>query len=355
MALSNLTTYLSKCVEAGASDIFIQAGSPVFAKVNGKVMQMSAETLNPRDSMRFITEMYGLAQRDKDVFEAKGDDDFSFYMQDVARFRANAYHQRGSTGAVVRIVAFHIPKYQDVHIPDAIMELADAKSGLIVICGPAGSGKSTTQACMIDRINHTRDGHIITIEDPIEYIHKNDKALITQREIPIDAESFESALRAALRQTPDVILLGEMRDYDTIRAVVTAAETGHLVIATLHTLGAVNSIDRIIDSFPAEQQAQIRLQVSMVLRAVVSQRLLPCVDGQLRPAFELLGNTLAVRNLIREKSTHQINSIIISGRSDGMFSMDESIIALYKDGAITAETALLNANNYDFVKTRIAI
>ena len=211
---------------------------------------------------------------------------------------------------------------------------------MVLITGTAGSGKSTTQACIIDRINHTREGHIITLEDPIEYLHRDQRSIISQREIAVDTEDYLSALRACLRQAPDVILLGEMRDHETIRTAMTAAETGHLLIATLHTRGAVNTVDRIIDAFPPEQQAQIRVQLSMVLRTVVFQQLLPDTAGGLVPAYEIMHVNTAVRNMIRDNKTHQIDNAIASGGTEGMVAMDQSILALYQAGRIKREIAL---------------
>ena len=233
------------------------------------------------------------------------------------------------------------------------MDLADATSGMILVTGTAGSGKSTTQACIIDRINCTRRCHIITMENPIEYLHRNEQSIVSQREISIDTEDYLSALRSALRQAPDVILLGEMRDHETIRTAMTAAETGHLVIATLHTKGAVNTIDRIVDSFPSEQQGQIRVQLSMVLRTVVSQQLLPDLSGNLVPAFEVMHTNSAIRSLIRESKSHQIDNAIAAGSGEGMISMDQSILQLYQSGLITRETAMDYADNPDQMKRRM--
>ena len=227
------------------------------------------------------------------------------------------------------------------------MDLADVTSGMILFTGTAGSGKSTTQACIIDRINRTRDCHIITLEDPIEYLHKNQKSIVSQREIAIDTADYLSALRSCLRQAPDVILLGEMRDPETIRTAITAAETGHMVIATMHTKGAVNAIDRVIDNFPAQQQAQIRFQLATVLRTVVSQQMLPDVSGNIIPAFELMHVNSAIRGMIRDNKNHQIENAIISGRSEGMLTMDNSLLNLYNDGIISKTTALSYANNPD--------
>ena len=275
-----------------------------------------------------------------DAYRATGDDDFSFAVPGLARFRVNAYRQRGSLAAVVRLVAFDIPDYRALRIPEQVMDLADLAHGMVLVTGTAGSGKSTTQACIIDRINRTREAHIITLEDPIEYLHRDRRSIVSQREIAIDTTDYLSALRACLRQAPDVILLGEMRDHETIRTAMTAAETGHLLIATLHTNGAVNTIDRIIDAFPSTQQSQIRVQLSMVLRTVVSQRLLPDVDGELVPAYEIMHMNAAIRSMIRDCKSHQIDNVIAAGGGEGMKAMDQSILELYQAGTITRETAL---------------
>lgn len=348
-----LTTYLLESVERNASDIFFQVGSPVFAKVNGEIEPLGEYRLTAKDTENFAKEMLERAGRDYQNFEEFKDDDFAFFIPDKARFRVNIFHQRGTISAVLRIIAFSIPNYKDANIPDEIMSLASLKSGMMLVTGTTGSGKSTTQACIVDRINHTRKGHVITIEDPIEFMHKNDKCIISQREVYIDATDFDRALRAALREAPNVILLGEMRDYTTIRTAISAAETGHLVIATMHTQGAVNTVDRIIDSFPAEQQPQIRMQVSMALQAVVSQKLIRGKDGIVHPAFEVMRSNTAVRSLIREGKTHLIASNLSAGKSTGMIAMDDSIYNLYKNGIIDAEAALVNANNYEGMQARL--
>ena len=314
---------------------------------------MNDVRLLPDDTKRMITEIYRLADRSMNKFLESGDDDFSFSVSGLARFRVNAYRQRGSMAAVVRVVAFGIPDWKELGIPEQVMSLADASNGMILVTGTAGSGKSTTQACIIDRINTTYEKHIITMENPIEYLHRNKKSIVSQREIAIDTSDYISALRACLRQAPDVILLGEMRDHETIKTAMTAAETGHLVIATLHTKGAVNTIDRIIDSFPGEQQSQIRVQLSMVLRTVVSQQLLPDINGNLVPAFEMMNTNSAIKNLIRDNKNHQIENVIASGNNDGMLSMDQSILELYRQGKITKETALENAENYEQMQRRL--
>lgn len=254
---------------------------------------------------------------------------------------------------VIRIVAFDIPNWQSLRIPESVIKLAELTHGMVIVTGTAGSGKSTTLACIIDRINKTRRCHIITLEDPIEFLHRDDKSIVSQREIAIDTEDCLSALKACLRQAPDVIQVGEMRDLETIRAAMTAAETGHFLLATLHTRGAVNTIDRIIDTFPPEAQHQIRVQLSAVLDTVVSQQLLPDKNGDLVPAYEIMHMTGAIRSMIRDSKTHQINNAIATGAADGMISMDQSILNLYREGLITAETALDYCDDPEQMKRRI--
>ncbi|MBO4819171.1 MAG: PilT/PilU family type 4a pilus ATPase [Firmicutes bacterium] len=300
-----------------------------------------------------IEEIYSNSGRSIEHFLECGDDDFSFAVGGLARFRVNTYRQRGSMASVIRIVHFDIPDWQAMGIPKAVMDLADLKNGMVLVTGTAGSGKSTTLACIIERINSTRDCHIITLEDPIEYLHRNKKSIVSQREIAIDTSDALSGLRACLRQAPDVIQLGEMRDKETISTAMTAAETGHLLLATLHTKDAVNTVDRIIDTFPPEQQNQIRIQLGGVLQTVVCQQLLPAADGGRVPAFEIMHMTNAVKSLIRDGKTHQIDNVIASGAAEGMLSMDQSIYELWKNGRITAETALTYANNEEQMRRRI--
>ena len=338
--MRELLDYLEQAVAEQASDLFIVAGGPVSEKVEGHLRPISGEKVFPAETERLIMGLYDMADRSMDAYRATGDDDFSFAVPGLARFRVNAYRQRGSLAAVVRVVAFDIPDWRELHIPETVMDLADVAHGMVLVTGTAGSGKSTTQACIIDRINRTREAHIITLEDPIEYLHRDRRSIVSQREIAIDTTDYLSALRACLRQAPDVILLGEMRDHETIRTAMTAAETGHLLIATLHTNGAVNTIDRIIDAFPSTQQSQIRVQLSMVLRTVVSQRLLPDVDGELVPAYEIMHMNAAIRSMIRDCKNHQIDNVIAAGGGEGMKAMDQSILELYQAGTITRETAL---------------
>ena len=274
-----------------------------------------------------------------------GDDDFPITVPGLARFRINTYRQRSTMAAIIRVVLFTIPNYADLLIPEEVMRLASELNGLALVTGPAGSGKSTTLACVIDAINKSRNSHIITLEDPIEYLHRDNKSLVSQREISTDTDSYMIALRASLRQVPDIILLGEMRDHETVRTALTAAETGHLVISTLHTVGASSTVDRIIDIFPAEQQQQIRVQLAMALRMVVTQRLLPNKAGESIPAFEIMRVNTAISNLIREGKTHQIDNVIQTSTQDGMIGMDAYILKLFRAGDITAETALKNATN----------
>ena len=351
--MSELIQYLEQAVQIGASDIFMVAGSPVCAKSEGHLQMLPGDKLLPPDTERLISAIYQQANRSMDIFLERGDDDFSFAVRNLARFRVNAYRQRNSMAAVIRVVAFDIPDWQALRIPENVMNLADVNHGMILVTGTAGSGKSTTQACIIDRINATRDCHIITLEDPIEFLHRDKKSIVSQREISIDTEDCLSALRACLRQTPDVILLGEMRDAETIRTAMTAAETGHTVIATLHTKGAANTIDRILDSFPSAQQAQIRVQLSMVLQTVVCQELVPDKNGGLVPAFEIMHMNSAIRSLIRDGKTHQLMGAIASGSEEGMITMDQCLTNLCREGVISKDTALEFAENPDQMSRRL--
>ncbi len=351
--MAELLDYLKQAVEDSASDLFIIAGGCVCEKRDRRMVPISEDRIFPQETERLIRGLYELAGRDPSAYLQRGDDDFSLSVPGMARFRVNAYRQRGSLAAVVRIVAFCIPDWKALGIPEHVMDLADTAYGMVLVTGTAGSGKSTTQACIIDRINRTRECHIITLEDPIEYLHRDQRSIVSQREIAIDTENYLSALRACLRQAPDVILLGEMRDAETIHTAMTAAETGHLLIATLHTRGAVNTIDRIVDTFPSGQQEQVRAQLSMVLRTVVSQQLLPGAHGDLVPAFEVMHMNSAIRSMIRDNKTHQIDNVIASGGGEGMMTMDNSILALYKAGKITAETAVGFASNPEQMRRRI--
>ncbi len=337
----------------GGSDIFIIPGSCPAVKVDNQLVPLDEAKLTPKDSETLVADMYLMAQRDIKLLSREGDDDFSFAIKDVSRFRCNAYMQRGTVAAICRIVNFELPHVNDLCIPDIVMGLCSQRSGMVLVTGPAGSGKSTTLACMIDKINSSRQAHIITIEDPIEYLHRHKKSLVSQREVPNDAATFSRALRAALRQAPDVVMLGEMRDLDTIRTAITAAETGHLLLSSLHTIGAAKTVDRIIDTFPAEQQTQIRVQLSMVLKAVVSQRLVPTVNGGRVPVFEVMTVNPAIQNMIRDGRTHQIDNVIYGGSDKTMLSMDAELIRLVKTGKITRDIALLYAANPETLAKRL--
>ena len=351
--MAELIDYLKRAVADRASDLFIVAGGSISEKLDGHLVPLDEERTLARETERLITGIYQLAERSMKQYLRCGDDDFSFAVPGMARLRVNAYRQRGSMAAVIRVVAFEIPDYRKLGIPDQVMELARVTHGMVLVAGTSGSGKSTTQACLIDRINHARDAHIVTLEDPIEYLHRNDRSIVSQREIAIDTEDYLSGLRACLRQAPDVILLGEMRDYETIRTAMTAAETGHLLITTLHTQGAVNTINRIIDSFLSTQQMQVRIQLSTVLHTVVSQQLLPDVNGVLVPAFEIMHMTGAIRNMIRDCKSYQIDNVIQSASAEGMISMDQSILGLYRAGRITGDTAIAYAVNADQMRRRL--
>ena len=348
-----LKELLDEANKMGASDFFIIPGACASCKVNGEIIAVSEKRLSPADSEELVKQAYELAGRSMNHLERDGDDDFSFPLPGVSRFRCNAYYQRGTLAATCRMIAFELPDPSTLNIPQAVINLSSMQNGMILVTGPAGSGKSTTLACIIDWINTNRSGHIVTIEDPIEYLHKHKRSLISQREVPNDARTFSRALRAVLRQAPEVIMLGEMRDLDTIRTAITAAETGHLVLSSLHTTGASKTVDRILDTFPAEQQAQIRMQLSMVLRAVVSQKLIPRKDGEQMAVFEVMVNNPAIQNLIRDGRTQQIDNVIFGGTAQGMIAMDAELQRLFRTGVITKETALLYAMSPETLSKRL--
>ncbi|MCI8311762.1 MAG: PilT/PilU family type 4a pilus ATPase [Lachnospiraceae bacterium] len=348
MKTNELTAFLERAIKIqAASDIFIVPMLPPSMRVNNLMVRDSDNKLLPADTQETITEIYKLAGRHMENLLRNGDDDFSFSLPGLSRFRVSAYKQRGTLSAVIRVIPFGLPDHTVLGIPDNIMALDRIKKGLVLVTGPAGSGKSTTLACMIDDINSNEEKHIITLEDPLEFLHRHNKSIVSQREINVDTDSYATALRAALRQSPDVILLGEMRDYETIQIAMTAAETGHLVFSTLHTLGSANAIDRIIDVFPPAQQGQIRMQLSMVLQAVVSQQLVPTVDGKLTPAFELMTVTPDISTMIRDNKIHLVN-----GKE--AISMDNDLLKLYQEGKITKEVALRHAVNESELSEKIA-
>lgn len=350
--MRDIQTYLKQAVNERCSDLFVSAGKAVAMKKGDIIAPVEGEVLGPERAEAFVRELYTLAGRSMDRYLAHGDDDFSLSVSGLARFRVSAYRQRGTMAAVIRVVRFGIPDWRELGIPEEVMGAADITDGLVLVTGPAGSGKSTTLACVVDAINRRRSAHIITIEDPIEYLHKDEKSYISQRELAVDTDNYTTALRAGLRQAPDVILLGEMEGPDITRLAMTAAESGHLVISTLRTMGAVNSVDHVIEQFLPQQQT-VRLQLAKVLKAVTSQQLLPTAEGGLVPAFEVMYPDNAVRGMIREERTQQIDSVIQGFSMSGMVGMDESILRLYKAGKVSRETALHFAVNAEQLQRKL--
>lgn len=348
--MTDIQDFLKRISLLRASDIFIVAGRPLSYRLNEQIIADSEEKLMPDDTARVIEDIYRLAyNRDLNLLTQNGDDDFSFALPGISRFRVSAYRQRGSLAAVIRVISFHLPSPEELGIPDCIIHQGDLNKGMVLVTGTAGSGKSTTLACIIDYINQNKEKHIITLEDPLEYLHRHEKSIVSQREITTDTTSYVTALRSSLRQSPDVILLGEMRDYETMQVAMTAAETGHLIFSSLHTIGAANTIDRIIDVFPANQQRQIAVQLSMVLQCVISQQLVPSVDGSMIPVFEIMTMTPALRNMVRERKIPQIEGQIYASSSDTICSMDSSLVKLFRAGTITRQTALNYSTNPEMI------
>ena len=352
-----LIPVLNRMIEERASDIFVVAGQPITFQASGRLKRLGDQILMPADTAEVVKAIYGLAGRDFAIMQnnINHDEDFSFAIPRVGRFRANVFRQRGSMSAVIRVIPFGLPKPEDFEIPEEVLSLSRLQKGFVLVTGPAGSGKTTTLTCIIDRLNHERQGHIITMEDPIEYVHRHEQCIVTQREIPTDVATYAEALRSALRQSPDVILLGEMRDPETVSTAMTAAEMAQLLFSTLHTTSASGTVDRIIDTFPAVQQHQIRIQLSLVLQAIVCQQLVPTVDGGVTPVFEIMRSNPAIRNLIRENKTHQIDSVIAAGVKDGMRTMDQSLFQLAKSGRITPETAVRFSIHEEALQRRLEI
>lgn len=346
---------LRHAVELGASDIHITVGIPPCFRINGKLFQQDMPKLLPSDTESFVNQLL-TDEKKRDSYFKDGEVDFSYGAADIGRFRVNVYHQRGTCAAALRIVATEVLTAKELNLPEVTINLVKNTRGLVLITGPTGSGKSTTLAAMIDYINTQRSEHIITLEDPIEYLHRHKKSIVNQREIGPDTQSYSAALRAALREDPDVILVGEMRDLETISIAITAAETGHLVLSSLHTIGAAQTIDRIIDVFPPHQQEQIRVQLAAVLKGVVSQQLLKRKDGKGRTvATEVMMATPAINNLIREGKTFQIASVIQTGQKFGMHSMDMSLANLYKQGIISYEDAITYAQSQETITRLITM
>lgn len=333
---------LRQAVQEGASDIHITVGVPPIFRINGKLARSEHKALTVQETEALFNSI--TREDQQQIFKERGELDFSFAIFGLSRFRVNAFRQRGSIAIVIRVVNETIPTLEELGHPPVLKTLAGQPRGLVLVTGPTGSGKSTTLAAMINLINQERSCHILTLEDPIEYLHKHSKSIVNQREMHSDTQSFTIALRAALREDPDVILVGEMRDAETIATAITAAETGHLVFATLHTGSAAQTIDRIIDAFPAHQQQQIRIQLSVTLQGIIAQQLLPRRDKNGRiAALEVLVATPAVRNIIREGKTHQLTSVIQTGMKFGMQPMDIALRDLYRRGIVSYDEALMRA------------
>ncbi len=331
-------------IDRGASDLHITTSTYPQIRVSGKLVQLTEfEQLTPQDTQRLAYSVLNEAQKQK--FEEENELDLSFGIQNLARFRCNVYRERGAVAAAIRVVPFKIRSFDELNLPPIVRQLADRPKGLILVTGPTGSGKSTTLAAMIDKINSERSEHIITIEDPIEFVHPHKKCLVNQREIFADTHSFKNALKSILRQDPDVVLVGEMRDLETIGAALTIAETGHLTLATLHTNSCAQTMNRIIDVFPTEQQSQVRAQLSLVLEGVLSQQLIPKIGGGRVMALEIMVSTPAVRNLIREEKIHQIYSAMQSGQKFGMQTMNQALVELISRRQITREEAMNRSTN----------
>ena len=343
----NIFKLLEIGVELGASDIHITVDSPPIARVKGSFIKLREENLSKEDTFQMAKEITG--PKKFKILEEHGEVDLSVSIKTGDRFRVNAYKQKGNYAIAIRTITSQIPTFKTLGLPDVVASFAEKHKGLVLVTGPTGSGKSTTLASLIDIINSTQEDILITLEDPIEYVHHHKKGIVNQREIGNDTDSFNAALRAALRQDPDVILVGEMRDPETVSIALTAAETGHLVFSTLHTVGSAKTIDRIVDMFPAEQQQQVRTQLSTVCEGVISQQLIKTIDGRNRvAALEVMVTTPAIRNLIRENKTYQIQNIIQTSSKIGMQSMDQELVNLFRQGKISKESVLSRCTDFEY-------
>jgi len=344
--MRSLLEIMAESARQHASDIFITVGVPPVLKIEGRHVRMAGDPLKPEETAYMAAELS--VKRDELIQNGNpGERDFSVSLPEVGRFRVNVFLQRGSIGISIRRIYSSLPSPETLRIPAAVLDLADRQKGLVLVTGPAGSGKTTTLATLIDRINKRRECHVLTLEDPIEFVHQNKKSVVSQREVGTDTKAFGAALRAAIRQDASVVLVGEMRDLETIAIALTAAETGHLVLSTLHTVGTSMTIDRIVDVFPPNQQQQVRIQLSTVLQAVVSQQLLPTLDGKRAAAFEVMLVNPAVRNMIRESKTPQIDSVLQMNAAMGMRTMDTSLADLVNEGQVACEEALPYSLNQD--------
>lgn len=353
---NNIDELLSLAAEQGASDIHIVVGAPPKFRINGELTPVRQyATLTP-DVVEKLLKPTIMDDEIASQFDEDGDLDFAYQVKGVARFRVNLYKQRGTWAGVFRMLSNNVPSVRDLKLPQSIVNLTAKKRGLILVTGPTGSGKSTTLASLIAEINEHYRKNVITLEDPIEYLHKHKMSNVSQREIGVDTKSFASALRASLREDPDVILVGEMRDFETISTAITAAETGHLVFSTLHTIGAAATVDRIIDTYPVKQQGQARSQLASVIEGVISQQLIPRADGSGRvAAFEIMTGSTAIRNLIREGKTEQMGSTIQTSRKDGMILLDDNLQDLVRQGIITPEKAIEFAVDKKAMQSRLRI
>jgi twitching motility protein PilT len=339
----DLKKLLQEMVDKDASDLHITVGEKPKLRIDGRIIDSSAEETLSSQQTQLLAYSF-LTETQKKDFEVDGELDLSFSVSNLARFRANIFKQRGSVAVVIRRIPFEIYNLEELGLPIAVSQMAERSSGLILVTGPTGMGKSTTLAAMIDKINNERRGHVVTIEDPIEYIHKHKQCIVNQREVGADTKSFGKALKYVLRQDPDIILIGELRDLETIEATMTVAETGHLALGTLHTNNSVQTVNRIIDVFPSHQQPQIRSQLSFVLQGVISQVLIPKKSGKGRAlATEILVVTTAVRSLIRDDKIHQVYSLIQAGQRYGMRTMNQSLYELYVKNEISVEEAVLHS------------
>ena len=345
-----MTDILASAVRQGASDIHLVIGKPPMIRARGTISQLEEfPPVNAEEAKRLIYSI--LSDNQKTKFEQNYELDCSVALKDVSRFRVNVFMQRNGVEAVLRVIAANIPSPEDIRLSPAIIDFVNLPRGLVLVTGPTGSGKTTTLACLMDLINRKRRGHILTIEDPIEFVYENKNCIVRQREVGLQTKSFATALKYSLRQDPDVVLIGEMRDLETISTALTIAETGHLVFATLHTTDAASTVDRIIDVFPPQQQQQVRVQLSVTLKGVVSQTLLPKRSGFGRVAArEVMTVTPAISNLIREGKTHEIYSAIDTGAKFGMISLDRALLQLVEEGLISREDAITKAHNPEYMK-----
>lgn len=345
--------YLRQIVKDNADDLFIIAGGQISEKKEGSIRSIEEERIFPRDTERLISELYKIAGRKFNITADSFHDDFSFSVPGLARLRAHVFLQRSSLAAVVRAVAFGIPDWKACRIPDRVMKLADEKQGLILVTGPAGSGKSTTQACLIEEINRTRDAHIVTFENPIEHLYRDQRSIVSQMEVGTDVSETLTAARDCMAQAPDVVFFSELRNLESIRMALTIAEAGCLVIGTLYVSGAVNTVDYLLRSFPAEHRDLIRMQLSMQLLAVVSQQLVPKNGGGQVPVFELLLSNRKIQELLRDGELQKINQEIMSSGKSGMITTDQSLLALYQEKLLDADMALRYANDPEQLKKRM--